>query len=223
MGIVTMGIPKQIVIELAQINGSTIFVETGTYRGNTTRWASNHFETVHTIERAESLFHNHCKGLATIKGVVPHLGDSRNILPQIVKSIQGQKAVYWLDGHWSGGETAGENDECPLMDELACLQNRTEDIILIDDARLFLCAPNHFHNASQWPTIAEIVSVFSTSNNKPFIQVLDDVIFIVPNEYTLKNHLVDYAQKRSDSFWNEFARLQRRHLSPWEQLKAYFR
>lgn len=208
MGIVTSGIPKEIVIELARLNDAKIFVETGTFGGGTTRWAANHFKIVHTIERAENLYNLYSNELAQIKGINPHLGDSRNILPQIIKNIDNQKVVFWLDGHWSGGETAGENDECPLLDELACLSNRTEDIILIDDARLFLCAPPLPHNASQWPTISDIVEALSTSDNKPFIQIIDDVIFIIPNKDTLKKHLVSYAQTRSNSFWKEFRNLQ---------------
>ena len=117
MGIVTMGIPQQIVIELARLNGSTTFVKTGTFHGDTTRWAASRFEIVHTIERAENLYNLHSEELARIKGVNPHLGDSRDILPQIVEAIHGQKAVFWLDGHWSGGDTAGKSDECPLLGE----------------------------------------------------------------------------------------------------------
>ena len=209
MGFVTSGIPKQIVVELAYLNGSTIFVETGTYHGGTTRWASNNFEIVHTIERAEGLYNLYRDELARIKGVTPHLGDSREILPQIVRDIGGQRAIYWLDGHWSGGETAGEHDECPLLGELACLSGRTEDIILIDDARLFLCAPPRPHNPSQWPTISDIVNALPASARKPFVQIVDDVIFSVPDEDELRKHLVDYAQRRSNDFWKEFGKLQR--------------
>jgi hypothetical protein len=209
MGIVTLGIPQQIAIELARLNGSTVFVETGTFHGSTARWASNHFEIVHTVERSESLYNLHSNELAQIKGVTPHLGDSRDILPQIVRDIYGQRAVYWLDGHWSGGETAGEYDESPLLDELGCLSSRTEDIILIDDARLFLCAPPLPHNPSQWPTISDILNVLPAAAKKPFVQIVDDVIFIVPNENALRNRIVAYAQRRSNAFWEEFGRLQR--------------
>jgi len=209
MGIVTLGIPQQIVIELARLNNSMTFVETGTFHGGTTRWAANYFEVVHTIERAENLYNLHSKDLSQIKGVSPHLGDSRNILPQIIADIRGQRAVFWLDGHWSGGETAGELDECPLLDELACLSNRTQDIILIDDARLFLCAPPLPHDPSQWATISDILDVLSQSAKKSFVQIIDDVIFIVPDEDAVRNHLVDYAQKRSNDFWEDFGRLQR--------------
>ena len=209
MGIVTLGIPQQIVIDLARLGGATVFVETGTYYGSTTRWASNHFESVHTIERAENLYNLYSDELAKFKGVTPYFGDSRDILPQIVNAIGEQRAIYWLDGHWSGGDTAGEHDECPLLDELACLSSRTEDIILIDDARLFLCAPPLPHKPSQWPTIADIINALPTSARKPFVQIIDDVIFVVPNEDHLRNYLVEYAQGRSSDFWNEFVKLQR--------------
>ncbi len=209
MGIVTLGIPQQIVIELARLNASTVFVETGTFHGSTTRWAANHFELVHTIERMETLYREHCGELSQIKGVIPHLGDSRDILPRIVGEIRAQRAVFWLDGHWSGTGTFGESDECPLLEELACLASRTKDIILIDDARLFLSAPPLPHNPSQWPTISDIVDALPASAGKPFVQIVDDVIFIVPNEDALRNHLVDYAQGRSNEFWGEFGKLQR--------------
>ena len=210
MGI--QGIPQQITIELARLNSSTIFVETGTFHGGTTRWASKHFKVVHTIERAESLYNLHSNELAQIKGVTPHLGDSRDILPQIVRDIDSQTAVYWLDGHWSGGETAGEYDECPLLDELRCLEPH-RSIILIDDARLFLCAPPFPHNPSQWPTISDIIAVLSAAAKSPFVQIVDDVIFVVPNENALRNCLVVYAQARSNDFWREFGKLQRAETS----------
>ncbi|MCP4141939.1 MAG: hypothetical protein GY755_16965 [Chloroflexi bacterium] len=206
MGIVTMGIPKEMAIELARLNNSTIFVETGTFHGGTTRWASNNFETVHTIERAESLYNLHSKELSKIKEVIPHFGDSRDILPQIVKDIRGQRAIFWLDGHWSGGKTAGEYDECPLLDEMTCLSNCAEDIIMIDDARLFLCAPPLPHNPSQWPTIPDIVNALPASAKRSFVQIVDDVIFIVPREDALRNCLVGYAQRRSNDFWREFVK-----------------
>ncbi len=210
MGIVALGIPEQIVIDLARLSGAATFVETGTFHGGTTRWAAKHFETVHTIERAENLYNLHSRELAQIKGVKPHLGDSRTVLPQIIKDFDGgQRAVYWLDGHWSGGETAGELDECPLLDELACLSNRAEDIILIDDARLFLCAPPLPHNPSQWATVPEILDALSFESAKSFIQIIDDVIFIIPNDESIRDCLVEYAQRRANDFWAEFGKLQR--------------
>ena len=220
MGIVTHGIPEEIVLELARIGGAKAFVETGTYKGGTTRWAAKHFQTVHTIERAEGLFNQFSSELAQIKGITPHLGDSKDVLPEVVKSIPNQIAVHWLDGHWMGGATAGEGDECPVLEELACLANRPDDLILIDDARCFLCAPALPHRADQWPTMGEIVSALPTGDKQPYIQVVDDVIFIIPNKPELKKCLIDYCQKRSGVFWNQFAELQRSERSGLQRIFA---
>lgn len=211
MGIESTGPPKEIVAALAQLNHCTVFVETGTFQGGTTRWASDIFETVHTIERSESIYNLHSPELAQIQGVTPHLGDSREILPRIVEELGTQRAVYWLDGHWSGGETAGENDECPILDELASLSNRSEDIILIDDARLFLCAPPLPHDPAQWATISDIVNALPASGKDSFVQIVDDVIFIVPNDESLKNLLIQYAQERTVDFWKNFSKIQQGH------------
>jgi hypothetical protein len=218
MGIVTFGIPKQIILDLARLNGSTAFIETGTYRGGTTRWAATNFEVVHTIEKAESLFDQYSPELAQIKGVVPHLGDSRDILPQIVEGLKGRKAIYWLDGHWSGEETYGEQDECPLMGELAALSNRPEDIIVIDDARLFLSAPPLPHVPSQWPTISDIIYALPSSGKRPFVQVVDDVIFIVPDQEALRNCLVAFAQDQANRSWEQY----QKKANSWKAWLRYY-
>ncbi|REJ66420.1 MAG: hypothetical protein DWQ31_15270 [Planctomycetota bacterium] len=221
MGIVNMGVPTGIVLELARLHRATAFVETGTFHGTTTRWASDHFEIVHTIERAQGLYDLHSQELAKIEGVTPHLGDSRDVLPQIVRELGDRRAVHWLDGHWSGGETAGESDECPLLDELRCLSGRADDILLIDDARLFMSAPPPPHEPAQWPTTAEICDALPKAAKRPIVQIIDDVIFVVPDEEALRHRLVAYAQDRAKTFWEEFGRLQRGRSSPaarWNRL-----
>ncbi len=199
-----MGIPGEIVVVLARLGNSTVFVETGTFHGATARWASNHFESVHAIEKAEGLHKLHRDEIVQTRGVTPHLGDSRVILPEIVKTIGSANAVFWLDGHWSGGDTAGATDECPVLGELSCLAGRTGDIILVDDARLFLCAPPPPHNPAHWPTILDIAMVLSKFKSQSFVQIVDDVIFIVPNVPNMRTMLVEYARGRSNNFWQGY-------------------
>jgi len=205
MGIVTMGVPREITLELAELNGSVAFVETGTYAGATTRWAAGHFGRVDTIERAEIFYDAYAPELRKLAGVTAHLGDSRRLLPEILRDLGDQTTVFWLDGHWSGGQTAGEGDECPLLGELACLSHRYEDIILIDDARLFLCAPPEPLEPAQWPTLPEVLAALPDSGRRHFVQVVDDVIFAVPRDDALKDCLTGYARRRSELFWREFA------------------
>ena len=196
MGSVTSGIPRDIVSELARLSGATTFVETGTFQGATTRWATGVFEQVHTIELSLDLYDQYHAELEKLPGVHAHQGDSAVVLPQVVSQLDERPTLFWLDGHWSGGETAGESSECPVMQELECIQQRKQDLILIDDARLFLCAPPRPHKPEHWPTIAEITARFDL--NEHYVQIINDVIFIVPKTASLNKSLVAYAQSMGD-------------------------
>jgi len=230
MGLISMGVPQDITLRLASLGGAKVFVESGTFHGGTTKWAAKHFSEVHTIERDEQLFRTHRDELTALKGVKTYLGDSRKKLPEILEKIGDQSAVFWLDGHWSGTGTAGERDECPLLDELQCLSERRSDIILIDDARFFLSAPPPPHNPQQWPTLLDIMSVFSMDSTTYFMQVIDDVIFIVPRHGPVVDGLVEHAQTRAaevaahyhrqqKSYWFRLLRAFDRVIRCWKNLK----
>ncbi len=201
MGTAKSGLPKEIILDLAQLSGAKVFVETGTFHGDTTRWAAKHFESVVTIERSESLYQEFSPGLRDLGNVKPLLGDSSTVLPQVVAGLGNQPAVFWLDGHWSFGATAGENHECPLLAELEALANRKGDIILIDDARLFLSAPPVPHDPAQWPTLPQIIFLLMKNSEQLFMQMVDDIIFIVPPEKDIKQHLIEYTSMRAHVIW----------------------
>jgi len=44
MGIVEMGPPKELVLLIKKLLGTTNFIESGTYRGKTAKWASELME-----------------------------------------------------------------------------------------------------------------------------------------------------------------------------------
>lgn len=197
MGLIYPGIPKDITVRLAQLAGASTFIETGTHHAQTTKWAAEFFKTVHTIEKAQVLYDMHADTLNGMPGVTAHLGDSSDFIPKIVGSLDESPAVYWLDGHWSGGETAGEDNECPLAEELAPLKTRPQDIILIDDARFFLSVPPEPHNPSHWPTITDIALALlpEDESKKRFVQIVDDVIFVVPKDGTLDQEVIRHGRE----------------------------
>ena len=102
-------------------------------------------------------------------------GDTRDHLKQIL--TENDDILFWLDAHWSGGETYGEEDECPLLEELGLIFKCTEKkfIVLIDDARLFLAPPPLPHDFSKWPTIQDIIHLVP---NNFELTILNDVIYI---------------------------------------------
>jgi hypothetical protein len=181
------------------------FVETGTFKGNTTKWASNYFEKVYTIEKSEVIFNLYSNELKTYN-IHTYFGDSRDILPLILPKIENETTLFWLDGHFMGGNTAGADDPCPLMGELAIILSRkNEDIILIDDARLF----STLKRVPKYPTIIDIMdlttSPYTDNCRQPVIQpetkklmlyVCEDVIFIIPDKQNIRNILTEYILEK---------------------------
>jgi hypothetical protein len=196
MGIVIPGPPRELVLDLARRAGISIFVETGTFRGRTTRWASEHFRKVYTIELSQPHYDRHSGELRALGNVVPLQGDSRTVLADVLAQLGGEPVLFWLDSHWSNLEsgTAGQAAECPLAQELEILAKRRDDIILIDDARCFLAAPSAPHQPSHWPTIVEVAKGLTSQINR-FVQIFDDVIFAVPNRQELKEVLIEEARR----------------------------
>jgi hypothetical protein len=82
--------------------------------------------------------------------------------------------VFWLDGHWSAGDTAGEGDECPLLEELATIG--PQHAILIDDARLFIEPPPPPHDPSQWPTLEQVMAALAQRE----VTIREDVVVALP-------------------------------------------
>ncbi len=194
-----MGPHRESLLEMARAIGANTFVETGTYKGKTTRWAAANFDSVHTVERALPFYDRYHKELEQLGNITTYFGDSRDALPTILNQLNGSPAVYWLDSHWMGGVTAGEDDECPLMDELSVLCSHTNNIIMIDDARYFLCAPPRFHDAKHWPTMFDIASKYKDVFDDVFVQIFHDIIFIVPNRERIVEILIRHACDHADA------------------------
>ena len=72
--------------------------------------------------------------------VTCYLGDSPQILTNIVSTNLDTKFIIWLDGHYSGGVTAisKEFGECPILMEIESLNKlHHPPIIIVDDADCF--------------------------------------------------------------------------------------
>src|SRR5437762_3175162 len=111
MGVVNPGPPADLVLKLAERHQIKNFVETGTYYGKTAVWAAAHFEHVVTIEASKEIYDTSRTNYGEIGNLDFRFGDSRAVLKEIVPQLD-RPALFWLDGHWSGAETFGKDDEC---------------------------------------------------------------------------------------------------------------
>jgi hypothetical protein len=98
----------------------------------------------------------------------------------------------WLDAHYSGGITAGEQDKCPVIAEINSIdmvRQSINTIVLIDDARGFL-------GQNEWPYLSDVVHAFKKGDWH--VAAIDDVLIA-----TSKNNLevlLDDADKASRLF-----------------------
>ena len=203
MGLIRMGPPQKLIEKLAHSFEIQNFVETGTYHGGTALWATSIFENVLTIESSSELH----RQLINKHGHTPKLelifGDSREKLEEITHSVK-TPTVFWLDAHWSGGETSGATDQCPLLEELEIIQSFSSDTyLLIDDARLFLSPPQPPHDVDQWPSISQIIGILRAHSPNDYIVVIEDCIISVPAH--AKPLLVSYCQAVNQEAWEAYS------------------
>ena len=196
MGIVKMGPPAKVLDKIRQL-GVKVFIETGTYKAQTSVWASKRFDIVYTVEASKKLYNEAVEQYGNMSNIRFMCGTSKECLKKIINEIETQ-AVFWLDAHWSGGETFGSDDRCPLLDELGLITK--EDVkhyILIDDARLFMCPPPMPHNIDAWPDISQIIIHLTDTGYKIFIH--EDVIIAVPKEKG--RDFTEFFQKIATQSW----------------------
>ena len=172
---------RRIIDQYRQRFGTTVFVETGTFLGDTVAAMAPKCERLFSIELSEELAARAQKRFAGESKVTILHGDSGERLAEVLREI-GAPALFWLDGHYSmdftyQGEffrTARGELETPVMKELQCvLASNLAHVILIDDARIF-------KGTNDYPTVREVTEFVKARRPDYKVSVRDDIIRIVP-------------------------------------------
>ena len=174
-----MGPPEELILGIQQRNGIDHFIETGTFRGGTAAWAAGHFRQVITIEMSAAIHAAFKERFAALTNVRAIGGDSRAALGEVVAGLV-QPAIFWLDAHWSGLDTAGVEAECPVLEEIARIDaSPLNHVVLVDDARLFCAPPPRPHRAEEWPDLRSIVDALAAGGRR-HVALFEDVFVAVP-------------------------------------------
>ena len=169
--------------KFARLFNCSIFVETGTYKGEMVESVQDVFEKIYSIELDKNLFERAREKFSENSHIRVLKGDSGKILADILQDIS-DKTLFWLDAHYSGGITALGEQETPIEKELKTILNapHSGDVILIDDARMFVGDKNY-------PTIPELRKMILSRRPKDIKMNKYDIIYILPNEKQILNSL----------------------------------
>ena len=138
------------------------FIETGTYMGATIDNLKDFFENIYTIELNKNLFLYSKKKFQNNNNIKCIQGNSSEQL-ELILNNHNQDTIFFLDGHWSGGETSKGPEDVPLLKELQIINKyfKNRGIIIIDDLRLF-----GTNNNEDWTNITKKNILSSIDNIK---------------------------------------------------------
>jgi hypothetical protein len=158
--------------ELQKKYDCKLFIETGTYKGDMIYALKNDFEQLITVELSEQYHQKAVEKFRNDKHINLLLGDSGILMPKIIKDIK-VKTLFWLDGHFSSGNTAQGELDCPIFGELdAIFSSPFKHVLLIDDAR-------YFNGTNDYPTIEGLKSYIEKSKPGSYISNENDLITVI--------------------------------------------
>ena len=146
------------------------WIETGTYKGETSFYLAQNAKSVITIEPDPKLFAAAKKRLSGARNVTVLQGKSEDRFNEAI-ALAGSRVNFFLDGHASGGETHHAENSTPLRFELATISahlNTLEKVVvIIDDIRL--CRQNIFIE-SGYPNLDFLVHWASENKMEWYIE-----------------------------------------------------
>lgn len=169
---------KQEVIRYYQKkSGYNVLVETGTYKGDMILAQKSYFKQIYSIELSQTLYKKAGKRFHGQTGITLLQGNSGEVISKVLGELK-EPAIFWLDGHYSGGITATIEKYSPVIEELQSLSrnNNLQHIILIDDARCFV-------GEHGYPTIDEMKELAKKDFSGYHFNMDEDIIRMIPQKF----------------------------------------
>src|ERR1019366_8036945 len=110
-------IKQRMVARYASAFGIHTLIETGTFYGDMVHAMRRRFRRIVSIELSQDLFNKAKLRFRTHPHVELLQGDSGDLLPSVLAKVS-EPCLFWLDGHYSEGDTAKGEMETPILREL---------------------------------------------------------------------------------------------------------
>jgi hypothetical protein len=180
-----------------------VFIETGTYKGETVAAVADMFSEIHTFELNERWYREAVNKFKDRRHINCHYGDSAESMKKVLCSIN-DPVLFWLDAHYCGPLTSFGIDEVPLLRELAVIATRKQrDIIIIDDAFLLGTSKRfEFENVPPFEcnwgniTVESIKKAICWKPNHVMVRYNDDILIIFTNL-----NMMDVLKIKVKSLW----------------------
>lgn len=100
-------------------------------------------------------------------------GDSGNLMPELIANLE-QPALFYLDGHYSGGTTGKGEQETPIVKEVEAILAGAPigSLVIIDDARCFGLSPDY-------PPLVDLLTMLRKRGVDDIIIKDDSIRFLV--------------------------------------------
>ncbi len=195
------GFPFDFIAQFVK-DGYNVCVETGTFLGGTAIQMSRYFDRVYTIEASDYYFSVAKQNVENenIKNITMLYGDTIKCLPQVLETEKDSKIVFWLDAHYSGGETFF--NVSPLMREIEIINTimGTSPILIIDDARFINMK---YNDETRYANLYDFIVGLHYGNR--YISCYQDQYVAVPAQY--QNSVDEFTRntaKDDAEFMNSF-------------------
>lgn len=147
---------------LKRWGGTGTWIETGTYYGETTKLLSTFANVVFSIEPVHFFAQKAMNRFEGFENIHILEGASENETPKLLEELsafQKKDVSFWLDGHFSSGQTFRGSSDTPIREELAAISLRLPELeratILVDDIR---CFSSQLIEFDEYPSISYLSS-----------------------------------------------------------------
>jgi len=193
MGLFWKGIPDSVLFSARiALHPSFFAIETGTFKGKSAKRLSTVAEHVISIESDRSFYEKALKWSSKFENLSLRHGDSAALIGSVLPAAQ-INCLIWLDAHFSGGNTAGELQPCPLLSELLQVlpsRSASNSIILVDDSRGLI-------GTAGWPLLSDLIGLL---REYEFSSIIIDDVLIASSKGSLSIFVENYSKSRTFSF-----------------------